>query len=161
MEHKAYEFDWDNFNSELRPLLEQSISNDQNENLYSFINKNIEDLTDPYEGEPLDKDWEEQLETKSTQELGDFALTKYYDVTEEYGLGDNWLPLQEEIPQNIINALLGASITGFDPGCYGSYFQSSNQRKENAELLSASNIELIKEFSSYLTKLNKGVYVTF
>ncbi len=161
MEHKAYEFDWDSFNSELRPILEQSISNDQNANLYSFINTNIEYLTDPYEGELLDKDWEEQLEAKSIQELGDFALTKYYNVTEDYGLSDNWLPLQDEVSQKIINALLGTSISGFDPGCYGSYFQNSNQREENAALLSESNIESVKEFAAYLSKLNKGVYVTF
>ena len=161
MEHKAYEFDWDNFNNELRPILEQSLSSDENAKLYSFINTNLECLTDPYEGEPLDNDWEELLETKSNHELGDFALTKYYKVTEEYGLGDGWLPLQEVLSQDIINALLGTFISGFDPGCYGSYFQSSNQRKDNASLLLESNIELIKEFAACLTKFKKGVYVTF
>jgi hypothetical protein len=161
MEHKAYEFDWDNFDTELRPILEQSLSNDQNMNLYTFINANREYLTDPYEGEPLDEDWEEKLETRSTQELGDFALTKYYEFSENYGLSDNWLPLQDELSQKLINALLGTSISSFDPGCYGSYFQSSDQRKENAALLLKSSIGPVKEFAKYLNKLNKGVYVTF
>lgn len=161
MEHKAYEFDWDKFNNELRPILEQSLSSDENTSLYSFIYENLEYLTDPYEGEPLEEDWEGQLETKTIQELGDFALTKYYKVTEVYGLGDNWLPLQKELPQTIINALLGTSISEFDPGCYGSYFQSSKQRTENVTLLLKSNVKLVNELATYLSKLNKGVYVTF
>lgn len=144
MEHKAYEFDSDNFYNELFPVLEESLSKDENTNLYFFIKENLGYLTDPYEGEPLQEDWEELLETKKSQELGDFALTKYYKVTEDFGLGDIWLPLQEKLPQNIVNALLGTSISGFDPGGYGSYFQSSNQRIENVALLNKSNINQLK-----------------
>jgi hypothetical protein len=161
MEHKAYEFDWDSFDSELRPILENSLSTNENTKLYSFINSNLNYLTDPYEGERLEENWEDLLETKSIQELGDFALTKYYKVTEGFGLGNNWLKLQEGLTQDIINALLGTSLSGFDPGCYGSYFQTSKQRKANIVLLSESNIPFVKEFLANLCKLNKGLYVTF
>ncbi|NMZ19019.1 hypothetical protein HBO08_18560 [Pseudomonas rhodesiae] len=55
-EHKAFIFDFDSFDSELRPLLEASLRSGNIEPLRCFILSNKELLVDPYEGDALDDD---------------------------------------------------------------------------------------------------------
>ena len=78
MEHKAYEFNWENFNAELRSIMESSLSSGEIDLLTKFIEKNLSYLSDPYEGETLEENWKDLLGENSVQELADFALTKYY-----------------------------------------------------------------------------------
>src|ERR1051326_1231389 len=100
MEHKAFLFDYDAFDGELRAILEGALLSGACGGLVSFINANLGDLRDPYEGEPLGADWETMIETQDAHQYGDFALTKYYDPTADMGLGGAWDNIQELIASN-------------------------------------------------------------
>jgi hypothetical protein len=86
MEHKAFVFDFRSFESELRPILEKALNDNESSELLRFIEANRAALKDPYEGEPLGEDWFEAAEGNDLR-WGDFALTKYYEPTDDVGLG--------------------------------------------------------------------------
>ena len=86
MSHKAFAFDWRTFERELLPVLVHALSTDSGDGLVRFVDSNITHCTDPYEGEPLLPNWKDSLGTGDVQELGDYALTKYYDATDDCGL---------------------------------------------------------------------------
>ncbi len=161
MEHKAFEFDWNSFESELLAIFRHLDTKDAEVLLESFINKNIDFLTDPYEGNPLDTNWRDNLEAGGVQELADIALTKYYDVKTDFGLANHWLSIECNVSVDAKCSLLGEPIAGFDPGYMGSYFQSSEQLKNSVSVLSRECIEIIPDFVSELKTITKGVYVTF
>lgn len=110
MEHKAFAFDWLSFESELRPILEASLAGGTGESLCAFIDRHQRELVDPYEGKPIQGNWRSTLESGHVQELGDFALTKFYDPTEDYGLGAAWLRIDDSLPDAIRAALLGVGM---------------------------------------------------
>src|SRR5437762_1246641 len=97
MEHKAFPFDYWSFDKELRPLVERSLATGESELLRSFIALHWRTLKDPYEGRPLSLQWEEILETRDPHQYGDHALTKYYDPTNDIGLGPLWDEVQKAI----------------------------------------------------------------
>ena len=79
----------------------------------SFINANLGDLRDPYEGEPLGADWESLIETGDAHQYGDVALTKYYDPLADIGLGASWERVQELVandPTLMESPILGSTI---------------------------------------------------
>lgn len=168
-DHKAYAFDWDSFNAELLTILRLCLRHNETKSLKEFIVKNIEDLTDPYEGEPLDYTWENNLlENYDVQEYGDFALTKYYSVREHYGLADQWIEIEAQLSNLQKNALLGWPIgennNYFDPGRMGSYFQDLNSVQKSQEILDEVRIKELrgyKEFLQQCADYQKGIYVTF
>jgi len=161
MEHKAYQFDWNSFEKEFKDLLISSIRSDNKGALFSFIESNLSFITDPYEGESLNENWKEYLNSLSIQEVADHALTKYYSVQEEFGLNGEWLEINETLTQEEVNALLGFSYSDFDPGCYGSYFQSKSLLNENIGILSNSKNKEIRSYLANLRNVSKGLYVTF
>ncbi len=161
MEHKAYEFDWNSFEKEFAELFISSLRSDDKDALIAFIESNPSSITDPYEGNSLEDNWKEYLNTLSTLEIADHALTKYYSVEEEFGLCDEWLPINETLCQKEIDALLGISYSEFDPGCYGSYFQSPLLLVENIGILSNSGNKTIRSYLGSLSNVCKGLYVTF
>ena len=71
MEHKAFLFDGDRFDEELRPLLEAALSTGNCTPLVHFIHSNLEDLADPFEGDPLPSDWGSMLEVNDAHAYGD------------------------------------------------------------------------------------------
>lgn len=106
MEHKAFIFDTPKFNQELRSIILTSGVKDDPKRLKKFINTHLDQLTSPYTEEPLDADWEDELENEDVQEYADFALTYCYNLEEEIGLAYAW------------DALIGISEnldTDFDP----------------------------------------------
>ncbi|USD39589.1 hypothetical protein [Ferrimonas sp. SCSIO 43195] len=161
MEHKVYDFDWHAFSQELMPVLERSLSDESTVALIVFINENVSELTDPYEGNKLKLDWKTLLETGSIQELGDFALTKYYNVLDDFGLAELWLPLQERLPSEAKEHLLGFPIANFDPGCCGSYFQMPEDLTKTYKALSTLSLSSINEFTAAIKAVENGLYVTF
>lgn len=161
MEHKAYEFDWNSFEKEFAELLISSLRSENKDALIAFIKSNLSAITDPYEGDSLEGNWKENLSSLSSQEIADHALTKYYSVGEEIGLCDQWIPISESLSQKEVDALLGASYSEFDPGCYGSYFQSPSLVIENIAILSNSGHEPLKSYLGNLSNVSKGLYVTF
>jgi len=161
MEHKAFDFDWTSFNQELSPVLIYALQSDNESLLLDFIKDNLSCITDPYEGQNLEDDWEEVLISSPIQDIADHTLTKYYSVTEDIGLGENWLFINETLPLKGINALLGISFREFDPGCCGSYFQSREQLNESIGILSQFYNPIVESYLDDLTNVRKGLYVTF
>ncbi|NTV79269.1 MAG: hypothetical protein HGA25_09110, partial [Clostridiales bacterium] len=51
MEHKAFLFDYDAFERELAPILTKALDNENPAPILSFIEQNIDVLTDPYNGD--------------------------------------------------------------------------------------------------------------
>lgn len=175
MQHKAYVFDYELFDHELRALLEAALGSGDCVGLISFINGNLASLADPYEGEPLVTDWEEMIETPDAHQYGDFALTKYYDPKADYGLGSDWDELQRLVTADraaaespILGTPIGPQDRLFDPGKMGSYFQSPKQVQANYAYLiqlrdnqpSASLDEAIEMLQVPLDA-GQGLYVTF
>ena len=173
MEHKAFSFDFPAFDSELRPILEGALSSADCMSLVRFMEKHLNELADPYEGEPLDDDWESLIEQADVHQYGDFALTKYYDPTADIGLGPAWDEIQEAIHGHpnltespILGSVLGPQDQPFNPGKMGSYFQSEEQVKKNRQFLIAlaNDSDAFQEAIDMLAQAeeaNKGLYVTF
>ncbi|TWT29251.1 hypothetical protein [Blastopirellula retiformator] len=173
MEHKAFIFDYQKFEQELLPILQDALATGECSALISFIQQNIESLTDPYEGEPLEDDWEGMIETEDAHQYGDFALTKYYDPTADIGLGSAWESVQEIVPDDrrsspILGLIVGSDNDPFDPGKMGSYFQSNGQVSESFGFLqqlaqehSSEEVNEAVELLQRATQAQKGLYVTF
>ncbi len=125
MHHKAYAFKWAAFEQELLPIVERALGNDDAAELARFISENQAFLQDPYEGEPLPRDWRAKLEVGDVQELADIALTRYYDPSADSGLGHDWVRISHA-SAGIAGALLGQTIgpdrNPFDPGRMGRTF---------------------------------------
>lgn len=175
MEHKAFLFDSDLFDEELRPTIEAALSTGDCGPLVTFVRDNLDVLVDPYEGEPLAPGWDFRLETKDAHTYGDFALTKYYDPTADIGLGAAWEGLQELIlndPDIVRSPILGATIgpegSPFDPGRLGAYFQSPSQAAANhrrlRDLARESPSDVVVDAVRMLglaVQTGKGLYITF
>jgi len=176
MEHKAFVFDHDAFDKELRPTLERALSSHDISNLVAFINANTGDLADPYEGEPLGEDWEAMIETHDAHQYGDFALTKYYDPSAYIGLGVAWDRIQQLIANDptlvespILGTPVGPSDSPFDPGKMGAYFQSAEQVRRHYQYLvrlqqqfpNEDNLKKAIQMLAQAKNAEKGLYVTF
>lgn len=173
MEHKAFVFDYQPFEQELLPMLEDAlISNDCTE-LIRFIRLNLDNLSDPYEGEQLTKDWESLIVVADAHQYGDFALTKYYDPKLDTGLGAGWNSVQELIPPGqtispILGRFIGPHANPFDPGKLGSYFQSEHQVQESIhrlrnvarQNLPSTLVEAVQMLEQ-AQQDKKGLYITF
>jgi hypothetical protein len=129
--HKAFVFEWPAFEQKLAPILFSSLSRNDRSELLQFIRANRATCKDPYEGEPLGPNWEEQLTTAGVQEAGDFALTCFYNPADDFGLHEEWLTVEATLPEGARIALLGFPFGPtsklFDPGLMGTYFQSPAQ----------------------------------
>ena len=173
MEHKAFIFDYDRFERELLLVLRDALATNECSALISFIRQNIDSLTDPFEGEPLADNWEGMIETEDAHQYGDFALTKYYDPSDDIGLGSVWQTVQEYVPADrsispILGCIVGSSEGPFDPGKMGSYFQNNEQVAESLEFLQQLAQQHCSEEVAEAVNLlerafqsHKGLYVTF
>jgi hypothetical protein len=172
MEHKAFVFDDDAFRAELRDVLIGALRTETVAPLRDFIEKHRAELTDPYEGAPLDDDWESQIAPKDPHQYGDFALTKYYDAANDIGLGPQWQELGERLAREGLGEtlLLGSSVDSFDPGKQGSYVQSRDMVRSGFtsldELLRrkpelAEQLEAVRTMFEAAARRGLGLYVTF
>lgn len=168
IEHKAFAFDWASFEQTLFPILTRALETGDVHELITFIDQNRAALTDPYEGMPLDDNWQNMLSNRDAHEYGDFALTMYYDPAAPCGLAYDWMALSDRLPARVNQALLGEVLgpehNRFDPGRMGSYFQRLEQVRTSLEILNGENIPEMDEFRSLLTRCaasNQGVYITF
>lgn len=177
MEHKAFLFDEKVFQKELALVLYEALEHGDTAPIQSFIEENREQLTDPYEGALLDESWETMLEFRTPEEYGDLALTKYYRVLEDIGLGGAWDEVddylkewQEGLSVTILGKPFGPKKRLFDPGKMGSYFQSPEKAAESLERLIehgrtypqrkqqlAQAVELLEK----AVQAGQGLYVTF
>lgn len=175
MEHKAYLFDYELFDRELRTLLENALRSGDSTGLVSFINANLGCLKDPYEGETLTADWQDLIETQDAHQYGDFALTKYYDPKADTGLGPDWDEVQQMLAGDLamtVSPVLGATVgppdDPFDPGKMGAYFQTKQQVIRNYSNLtglvvnqSASVLNRAIRMLKEAVDAGSGLYITF
>jgi hypothetical protein len=176
MEHKAFVFDHEEFELELKEILEIALNLNEIRGLEDFITLNINYLTDPYEGERLPENWDEMLEYKDPHNYGDFALTKFYNPTEDIGLGYDWIEIEDVLSNEygecicILGNPIGKENNYFDPGKMGSYFQSLSMVMDNKNKIDI----LMKNKPSYIEFLTpvvsmfdfalmskKGLYISF
>lgn len=110
-------------------------------------------LKDPYEGDPFDEDWHGMLENRDVHEHGDFALTRFYDPDEDCGLAYCWNDIDDALPEVDRGILLGTPFgpehNRYDPGRYGSYFQTPERVAES--LASVRRLDL-----SWLDEHDRG-----
>jgi hypothetical protein len=168
MLHKAFVFDWGTFETELLPILTAALSEGSIEQLVGFINHDLSSVVDPYEGEPLSEDWFHVLNSSDVHDVGDYALTKYYDPLEDGGVGQAWLKLtdvlSEECQYALLGKLIGPTSNLFDPGKMGSYFQTAEMVRQSFSTLKEQERPELIEFKALLQRsleAGKGVYVTF
>ncbi len=175
--HKAFIFDYDNFQKELAPILHKSLSNNKTKDLIDFVTKNIAVLKHPDDDGDIDQEnWKEVFDPKDPHSIGDLALTKYYDPSDDYGLAEHWRHIDEALPEKFRTALIGSAFgpekNFFDPGQMGTYIQSPKDVKESIKNLSNINFEdneeledvtdNLKRFLDSLkqaAKQNKGMYI--
>jgi hypothetical protein len=99
---------------------------------------------------------------------GDYALTKFYDPTDSYGLSDSWMSIGESLPPEAQHALLGIAVASgtkfFDPGKMGTYFQNPEQVRHSLTILENIEVDGLGDFKKLLRhciKTGLGLYVTF
>jgi hypothetical protein len=168
MDHKAYRFNWPSFDLDLRGILTQALADNNPAALEAYINEHLAELKDPNHWGSLSGDWRNGLENRDVHEYGDYALTRFYDPSDCRGIGYGWSTLSEELPQQAAMAMLGIPIGPpkklFDPGRYGSYFQTPELVRKS---LSALEPYTRPDLTTYLELLKRcvrercGVYVTF
>jgi len=174
MLHKAYALAWTAFEEDLLPLLERALRSGRTDELVAFIDDHRAELADLATAYPLGADWRSNVDLADVQQLGDVALTRYYDLRQDRGLCHAWLKVHSALPPPVQAALLGEPIGGktlFDPGKMGSYFQSAEQVRESLTLLREAEPlpagEYRADFDRFRALLEEcgerghGVYITF
>ena len=177
LEQKAFLFDYDLFDQTLSEILRRALATNDLAQMDGFIEGNLSSLRDPTEGTPLKSNWRESLETTDAHQLGDLALTMFYDPLSDIGLGYQWEGIQDALEQELgprVNILLGQQFgpTGnlFDPGKMGSYFQPATLVQHNLASLEALagrqpgiSSRLVPAMQLFRKPLSvtKGLYVTF
>jgi hypothetical protein len=174
--HKAYTFNYESFKKELEPILLRSLNNGNNSEIKEFMKNRFSQLTDPYEGNPLSDDWENQLIAKDPHQYGNIALTYYYDPKEDIGLDYDWVDFSEYFEAKFGNRMspilgfkIGTEERDFDPGKLGSFFQSPEIVKSHLKLIQIlknkdPKFELLSQVEEMLLKAAKkdtGLYATF
>ena len=179
MKHKAFIFDYDNFASQLKEILINSLLTKQKWDLIKFIQHNFREIKDPDQGCPLDQTWEELTSRNNVCEFADFALTKFYEPANNIGLNSEWQETKEalkdifEIVESdniILGDLVGMNNIYFNPKKTGSYFQTPQQIVSNIEIVNQC-LEKKPEYFHDLKYLlfmlksaanyQKGLYITF
>ena len=170
MEHKAYVFDYDRFHTELAPVLWGALETGNIGKLKRFTDKNRDRLTDPWEGQPLAKDW---VAPDDVHELGDYALTAYYDPTADVGLGEEWERAQRRVLKRIpgeedavvLGYPFGPDDAAFDPGRMGSFFRSAESARQHLGAVLAADapnkLAAVETMLRRAVDAGQGLYVTF
>jgi len=164
MEHKAFVFHFEEFDRDLRPILELSLRTNDSRALIQFVREHQPSIRDPFEGNPIDDDWLTQVETPDAHQVGDYALTRYYDPGSDIGLGYEWVNLNNELRTLSLGSPIGPIENVFDPGKMGSYFQSREDLRLNYEdVRGCSEQSAGKLLAMYELALqtDTGLYVTF
>jgi len=176
-EQKAYTFAYKPFSTELEPILEAALASGNCQELIDFIQRQRSSLTDPYEGEPLGEDWEQLMEFKDAHQYGDFALTRYYSVTHDIGLGPSWAKIEAELTaagmkgaELVLGFPVGPRQNLFDPGKMGSYLRSEQlvarhltelqAAVQNGQVPRADVLQLERMLSA-AASAGRGLYITF
>lgn len=177
MIHKAFAFDHQGFRRRLQPALDAALATHDPTAIRRFIDENLHELTDPYDGEPLANDWERMIETRDVQQYGDFALTAFYCPTLDRGLGEGWSETDRFVRSEtgssrlLLGARMGPHGMFFDPGRQGAYFQTHLDCCCNLDSIRSLGSSVpaalsagLKSFGELLEEASssgRGLYVTF
>jgi hypothetical protein len=176
MEHRAFVFEYEAFQLELKEILETALNLNEIKSIEDFIKLNIDYLKDPNEGEPLIESWHETIEYKDAHQYGDFALTKFYDPVEDIGLGYSWNEIEDILSSeseeyiSILGHPIGKNDNYFNPGKMGSYFQSLSmivENKNKIDIFMRNNLDCVESLTpvalmfNFAIVSNKGLYITF
>jgi len=153
MEHKAFIFDTNKFNQELRQLILTAGKTNDPQPIKQFITNNFQKLKSPYTGEALYSKWETELASRDVQEYADFALTCFYSPEDDFGLAEAWDALLEsfkrlfaenEAEYYILGKPLKEDTFTLDPGGMGMGFVEAKDILEISRLLRNNRDSFIK-----------------
>jgi hypothetical protein len=181
LDHKAYQLDYEQFESELAPILVDALESGEIDELRGFVETNLSQLKDPNEGQPLGSNWQQLVQPTDSnrpdfelQLWGDLALTRYYDPSQDDGLSTEWEDLEQELKEagvDPVRILLGRQLRVdgrvFDPGLQGAYFLSPADVRDALDTLEQANLEdddLAEHWRDVLKAAadkEKGLYITF
>jgi hypothetical protein len=179
LDHKAYQLDYEPFESELAPILARALGTGELDELRAFVEHNLSQLKDPDAGDALGPNWHELVDEPrpdlAVQRWGDLALTKYYDPSIDDGLSTDWADLDEQLKEAGIDAsrvvlgrTLGANGRLFDPGRQGAYFLTPADVRSALTLLDPARLALDDDLVDHwrqtlqsAARNAKGLYVTF
>ena len=176
MAHRAFAFDHTRFNDELGPVLLRALETTDTTALRGWIDDHVNQLVDPDEGEPLPKNWQALLAVGDVHELGDLALTRYYDGDLDIGLDLDWQDLGELLkkagldPALTLGTPLGPEQAPFDPGRQGAYFQTAAEVSAalaqlqgllQAQPTLATELSPLQGMFQQAARHRCGLYVTF
>ena len=172
MSHKAYVFDGELWGTEAASLICAAL-NGQPTALRIFVHQHSNELKHPDTGEEMSLDWT-ALSKLDAHELGNIAITRYYDPNADVGLGEAWMRVDSLLPRDLRILALGKPLvsgeTAFDPGKMGAYFQSFDLVEYNRD---SAKLELkhhpvlsealtpIIQMLEVAIRAKKGLYVTF
>jgi hypothetical protein len=175
MEHRAFLFDYARFAAELGSGLWHALETGDCTPVVRFTELNRRRLTDPYEGESLPDGWAVPADV---HELGDFALTAYYDPADDVGLAQTWeqardcvmrlMPGAED--EVVLGYPFGPEGAAFDPGRMGSYLRSAELARQHLGALTAAGSSLaalptvlgpVQAMLQGAVSAGRGLYVTF
>jgi hypothetical protein len=143
IEHKAWLLDYKAFHDELAGILFRALDTGELAELAAFIDTYHASMTDPWTWEPLPANWRAVLKERgdhwNAQTLGEVALTRYYDVTENVGLSYGFDAVHAYLKSapalnNRGDALIGGYGFGprgkrFDPGYMGTGERAAGERE--------------------------------
>jgi hypothetical protein len=174
MQHRAFLFDFVGFQSELAGILEAALQSGSAAALIRFVDERRSSLRDPYEGEPLPDDWQHLVDSMDPQQVGDVALTRYYNPQDDRGLGPAWEAAADSVERiatslgysPVLGRTIGPPGRHFDPGKMGAYVLSPADVENALDAIASSAIptgrvdSLVQLLTDAKTQ-SLGVFVTF
>ena len=165
--HRAFAFNWESFDTSLRPMLEYALTNSSRDILVDFVDRNRDRLVDPYDGLPLPPSWQLLMENPNDiHTIGDFCLTRFYDPKRDHGISERFETVSALLSDNEVRCLcghvLGSKVSPFDPVGMGCYFQKPRAVVESRRTL-AQHRDQLAGFLNFLDDCisdGLGLYVT-
>ena len=155
MEHRAFLFDTDKYHAEIEKIIEACCGSGEVSSIKQYIDEHLEEFSSPYTWEPLEQDWEQELENGDMQEYFDFLLTACYDCEDDIGLAEAWDAVNEAIKlldfmNGAEKCVLGTAVSFHgivvDPGRMGLGIVDAGEIKELKEKL-LENQEKLEDIS--------------
>jgi hypothetical protein len=100
-------FDYQAFAAELLPIAVRALDTVKSAELELFIDQYRTALVDPDSAQHLDSNWRSMLANRDIDEYADFALTKYYDPSDDIGFGNDWQQVSEALERSGLPPELG------------------------------------------------------
>lgn len=177
-QHQAFPFDHEGFLGGLAPILSRALASGDTEGLVGFIEDNLDQLRSPYPGNTVPTPWRAMFEGElDVSELGDFALTRYYDPSDDVGVGSGWeevynlaaAEVEADTDELIFGAWFGPADNRFNPGRVGSFIRPwetvRRQRQAIAARISSGAysdaILALDRMLAAADERKQGLYVTF